>query len=172
MGGPVPYAVPKCPVCDTPANRILTLAAAELDCPLDGPHQPSFFWYQCPHPPGSVVVQIMSDRIKALMHPMSDGQAGTDLVPGDRAMVLEKHPNQFGLGIDQTPGFSCHQAGGFPPWVRIERFPCCPLCQKRMIFLAAIDSGMTPFGRLGFEGILYGFWCDACSVSCTQQQKG
>jgi len=40
-----------------------------------------------------------------------------------------------------------------------------------MMSLASIDSGLTPFGRLGFEGILYGFWCDACAISETRRQE-
>jgi hypothetical protein len=29
---------------------------------------------------------------------------------------------------------------------------------------------MSLFGRLGFTGMLYGFWCDDCSISTTQRQ--
>jgi hypothetical protein len=40
-----------------------------------------------------------------------------------------------------------------------------------MRFVASVDSGLTPFGRLGFRGILYGFWCDTDAVADTRHQR-
>jgi hypothetical protein len=39
-----------------------------------------------------------------------------------------------------------------------------------MKFVASIDGGMTPFGRAGFTGTLFGFWCDECAISTTQRR--
>jgi hypothetical protein len=101
---------------------------------------------------------------------MTDQKGGTDLIPGNLALQLEEYPFQRGYGGIALPGFSRHQVGGYPSWIQFERFPRCPICSQGMKFLVSIDNGMTPFGRLKFEGILYGFWCDECSVSCTYRQ--
>ncbi len=171
MGGSFPFGVPKCPICEKTANHILTLNATELNFDLESGHNPSFFWFQCPHPAEFLFVHFKDDGIECLMDPMTDGDVGTDLIPGDLALLLVEHPNQFGRGLEAIPGFANHQVGGYPPWVRLERFPRCPLCQKGMRFLASIDSGITPLGYLAFEGILYGFWCDTCAVSATRCQN-
>jgi hypothetical protein len=170
MGGSFPYPVPKCPFTDTPANRILTIDASQLDLDLESGYNPSFFWYESSHPPDCIYVQFTEDGIKGLMTPMTNGEVGTDLIPGELALKLEEYPFKRGRGGAATPGFSNHQVGGYPPLIRFESFPRCPICGKGMKFLASIDSGMTPFGRLGFNGILYGFWCDSCAVSCTYRQ--
>lgn len=56
------------------------------------------------------------------------------------------------------------------PHVMAGAFPHCPGCSQPMMFVASIDSGPTPFGSLGFQGILYGFWCDGCAISTTRRQ--
>lgn len=170
MGGSFPHPVPKCPVTDTPANRILTLDRSQLDLDLESGYNPSFFWYESGYPPDCIYVQFTENRIKGLMTPMTHGEVGTDLIPGELALKLEEYPLKHGRGGTATPGFSNHQVGGYPSWIRFERFPRCPVCSSGMKFLASIDSGMTPFGKLGFDGILYGFWCDSCAVSCTYKQ--
>jgi hypothetical protein len=172
MGGDFPYPVPKCPFTDIPANRILTLDPAHLDLNLDSPYNPTFFWYEGQHPPDYVYVQFTENGIKGLMTPMTEGQTGTDLIPGELALKLEKVPYKPGRSGPIYPGFSNHQVGGYPSLIRFECFPRCPLCSKGMNFLVSIDSGMTPFGKLLFNGILYGFWCDTCFVSCTHRQTG
>jgi len=171
MGGHFPHPVPKCPVTDTPANRILTLDTSQLDLGLESPYNPSFFWYESGYSPGCIYVQFTEEGIKGLITPMTDGEVGTDLIPGELALKLEEYSLKYGRGGMAIPGFSNHQVGGYPNWIKFERFPCCPVCGKRMKFLVSIDSGMTPFGKLGFNGILYGFWCDSCAVSCTYQQS-
>ncbi len=171
MGGYFPHPVPKCPVTDMPANRILTLDSSQLDLGLESPYNPSFFWYESGYSPGYIYVQFTEDGTKGLITPMTDGEVGTDLIPGELALKLEEYPIKYGRAGEAIPGFSHHQVGGYPNWIRWERFPCCPICSNRMKFLVSIDSGMTPFGKMGFDGILYGFWCDPCSVSCTYHQS-
>jgi hypothetical protein len=171
MGGSFPYPVPKCPFTDTPANRILTLDISQLDLGLESGYNPTFFWYEGSHPPDCIYVQFTEDGIKGLMTPMTDGTVGTNLIPGELALKLEEYPRKHGRGGAASPGFSNHQVGGYPSLIRFERFPRCPVCGQGMRFLMSIDSGMTPFGRLGFNGILYGFWCDSCAVSCTYRQS-
>lgn len=171
MGGNFPHSVPKCPVTDTPANRILTLDKSQLNLGLKSKYNPSFFWYESGYPPGYIYVQFTQEGTKGLTIPMTDGEVGTDLIPGELALKLEGYPLKYGRGGIATPGFSNHQVGGYPVWIRFERFPRCPICSQGMRFLVSIDSGMTPFGKLGFNGILYGFWCDPCSVSCTYHQS-
>ncbi len=85
-------------------------------------------------------------------------------------MKLEEYPIKYGRGDLAVPGYSYHQVGGYPQLMKWKSFPKCPVCGG-MKFLVSIDSGMTPFGRLGFNGILYGFWCDDCAVSCTYHQN-
>ncbi|HBE18677.1 MAG TPA: hypothetical protein DEG17_02090 [Cyanobacteria bacterium UBA11149] len=170
MGGEFPHPVPKCPVTGIPANRILTLDVSQVDLSITSGYNPTFFWYEGTHPPDCIYVQFKPEGIKGLMTPMTDGVVGTDLIPGELALKLEEYPLKHGCGGSAVSGYSNHQVGGYPRLIRFERFPRCPICGKGMRFLVSIDSGMTPFGKLGFEGILYGFWCDECAVSCTCRQ--
>lgn len=171
MGGSFPHAVPKCPVTDTAANRILTLDVSQLDLGIESAYNPSFFWYESGYPPDCLYVQFTENGLKGIATPMTDGEVGTDLIPGELALKLEEYPLKYGCGGSAVPGYSYHQVGGYPSLMRFERFPRCPVCGTGMRFLVSIDSGMTPFGRLGFNGILYGFWCDDCAVSCTYRQS-
>ncbi|MBD2504561.1 hypothetical protein [Anabaena azotica] len=171
MGGSFPHPVPKCPITDTPANRILTLDKSNLNLDIESQYNPSFFWYESGYPPNCIYVQFTENGVKGLMTPMTDGEVGTDLIPGKLALKLEEYPLKYGRAGTATSGFSNHQVGGYPVWMRFQRFKRCPVCGQGMKFLVTIDSGMTPFGKLGFNGILYGFWCDPCAVSCTYQQN-
>lgn len=171
MGGNFPYPVPKCPVTDTPANHILTLDISQLDLDLKSSYNPSFFWYESGYSPGCIYVQFTENGIKGLITPMTDGEVGTDLIPGELALKLEEYPLKSGRGGLAIAGFSNHQVGGYPNWINFERFPRCPICSQGMKFLVSVDSGMTPFRKMGFNGILYGFWCDPCAVSCTCHQS-
>jgi hypothetical protein len=171
MGGFVTGTVPSCPQCSMPAARVLTLQSASL--PYDFRSDPSFYWFACDHSTLSYInVQIRADGLKVLLGSESSQGSATTLIPGERSLLLINHPNQTGISVDISAGFGRHQVGGFPPSIRMESFPVCLLCQKPMLFLAAIDSGMTPFGRLNFEGILYGFWCNDCATSTTYNQRG
>ncbi|MCH8988022.1 MAG: hypothetical protein IIA92_04365 [Chloroflexi bacterium] len=171
MGGGYQYRVPRCPVCRVAATRILTLNSAALDIGLESGHDPSFFWYTCPHPPEFLHVRFTDQGTEGLMIPMTNGPQDGDLIPGQLSLLLQEHHNQYGSGLDATPGFGSHQVGGYPPWIRHDPFPRCPGCQEGMRFLASIDSGMTPFGRMAFYGIIYGFWCDNCAISVSQLQE-
>lgn len=171
MGGGFLGPVPKCPVCDVAADRILTLDAGTLGLELTGEVNPSFFWYQCPHPPSHVVVRVKKHGVEGLMTPMADGEERAARLPEDVSLLLVDNPSPLGFGVGMTPGYSWHQVGGFPPWVELSAFPTCPGCGHRMRFLASIDSGMTPFGPIQFSGMLYGFWCEHCSISATTCQQ-
>jgi hypothetical protein len=170
MGGQFAGGVPICAICKTPANRMLTLKASELEFEIDRTFDPSFFWINCQHPQDYVVVRFTKQGIEGILTPTSPGPAGVDLVPGELALQLEIHPNQLGYGIDVVPGYGLHQVGGYPPWLNVDRFPRCPICQKGMRYLASVDCGMTLFGELPLGGMLYGFWCERCAVSATLRQ--
>jgi hypothetical protein len=169
MGGPFAGDVPLCPMCEAPAERVLTLDSASIEFGLT--HDPSFFWYTCDC--GALdftTVQLRPDGLRAFYVPQGGPSPGGKLVPGERGMLLEPHPNQTGVSIDATGGFSQHQVGGPPRWIEPRLHPRCPLCGTVMRFVASIDSGLTLFGRLGFRGILYGFWCDTDAVADTRHQ--
>ncbi|MYW69080.1 hypothetical protein GTY65_34150 [Streptomyces sp. SID8379] len=170
MGGSYPGELPLCPVCEKAAERVLTLSAAELPFPLSA--DPSFFWYTCAcHALDFVTVKLAPTGLEVYYGPQ--GTAPEDnghVVPGERALALEPHPNQLGISLDGTGGNSRHQVGGLPRWITPAPHPRCPECGLAMRFVASVDSGPTPFGHLAFEGTLYGFWCDACHVSSVQHQ--
>ena len=170
IGGSYPYSIPMCPVTNVAATRILTLNTSQLDLGLKSPYHPTFFWYETDYPPDCLYVQFTENGTKGIATLMTNDKVGTDLIRGELALKLEEYPLKEGYGGEAIPGFSRHQVGGYPHWINFERFPRCPSCGQGMQFLASIDSGMTPFGRLGFEGILYGFWCDSCDISCTYRQ--
>ena len=169
MGGAFPGDVPICPVCQAPAERVLTLDAGSL--PFQLRKDPSFFWYTCDC--GELdftTVQIRPEGLRVFFTPQGGPSTGGTLVPGKRGLLIEPHPNQTGVSIDATGGFGRHQVGGPPRWIEPAKHPRCPGCSQPMTFVASIDSGLTPFGRLGFRGILYGFWCDVCAISDTRRQ--
>ena len=169
MGAGFGGSVPECPLCETPATRVLSLdaAATGLDLRLD----PSFFWFSCDCQALDYVYVEFKEGggIAGLMVPMTDGAPPEPIVPAG-SMLLERHPNQHGFGIEIVSGFAMHQVGGYPPWIALARHPFCPRCSLPMRFLAAVDSGATVLGPMGFDGILYGFWCDDDAVSCTTRQ--
>ncbi len=172
MGGATKGVVPSCPTCNTPAGRLLTLKSSELPFGLCSDRDLSFYWYNCKCDTLHFVnVQIIENSLKVLIGTEAE-QDGLEnkLVPGERSLVLVEHPNQSGISIDASPGLSRHQVGGFPNWVHMESFPVCLLCQKPMRFVAAIDSGMTPFGRIDVDGIIFCFWCNLCATSTTFKQ--
>lgn len=171
MGGPFQGDIPVCAVCKTPANRILTLKADKLDFEIDSSFDPTFFWINCPHPQDFVVVRFTPQGTEGILVPISHGPASQDLIPGELALDLEEHPNQFGYATEVIPGYGLHQVGGYPPWVHVSRFPRCPICRKGMRYLASVDCGMTLFGELPLGGMLYCFWCEQCAVSVTLQQN-
>ncbi|MBX9395822.1 hypothetical protein K4749_20000 [Streptomyces sp. TRM72054] len=170
MGGEHADDVPLCARCRTPAERVLSLSAAALPQKLTA--DPSFFWFTCDCDEVDVLtVGFTPDRTHVYFSPQGPAAGTARLVPGgERSMVLEQQPNQVGVSMPAIPGRSQHQVGGLPRWPSPETHPICPECGNFMPFLAAMDSGPTVFGPMGFEGLLFGFWCDSCSVSTTRIQ--
>jgi len=162
--------LPQCPICQTPATRVLTVDADSV-AGFDLERSPSFFWWSCEHVPlDYLYVAFTAGGVEGIMVELTDREPDSPIVPDDAALLLEEHPNQFGYGIDITPGYGLHQVGGYTPWIELDHHPRCARCGDGMQFLAALDSGLTMLGTMRFKGMLYGFWCAACSVSCTTQQ--
>jgi hypothetical protein len=153
LGGKAP--APRCPKCSTVAERVVTLRSGATPFPLAT--DASFYWWRCTDGPPAVTVGP-NDPLVA-----GDG----DHVVPTGALKLEPHPNQAGIAADATGGNGRHHVGGPPRQFTIEPFPRCPRCQAPMRFIVNIDAGMTPLGRVGFSGMLYGYWCAACSTSTT-----
>ncbi|QLJ02400.1 hypothetical protein HZZ00_16095 [Streptomyces sp. NEAU-sy36] len=169
MGGRYEQDVPLCARCGMPADRVLTLSSRELPYELGA--DPSFFWFSCDCDEVDILyVQFAEDGTHAFYQPQGPSAEKSRVVPGERAMVLETHPNQTGVSRPAVTGRARHQVGGLPRWPSPETHALCPGCGNFMPFLVAVDSGPTPFGPLGFEGSLFGFWCDRCSISATRSQ--
>lgn len=169
MGVRVSHRVPQCPVSLVTAECVLALDIGRLDLGLHSPHSPRFFWYEGPDPPGSVYMAFSAEGVRCLM--TGDAEPEThDIFPRPLSLELVPRPTGRGRGGPAQPGFAQHQVGGFPHFIYPERFPRCPLCGQSMPFLASVDSGVTAVAALTFQGTLYGFWCDACHVSCTVSQ--
>ncbi len=169
LGGIFPHDVPLCLRCLTPTDRVLTLAARSLPFTLS--QDPSFFWFTCDCPDlDSVTVRVTDSGLRVYLGELGAPRAEPILVPGERSLTLERHPNQSGVSLNAVPGRSQHQVGGLPRWPSVEDHPTCPECGNFMPFLASIDSGPTPFGSMRFDGTLFGFWCENCSISTTQIQ--
>ncbi|MGW0702950.1 hypothetical protein ACWD0A_27290 [Streptomyces sp. NPDC002867] len=171
MGGSYTGDVPLCADCRAPAERVLTLSADDLADNVT--KDPSFFWFSCDCDEVDIITARFDGEGNTHVYFGPQGPAGKEsrVVPGERSMVLEPHPNQIGVSLMAISGRSQHQVGGLPRWPSPDLHPICPECGNFMPFLAAIDSGPTPFGAMGFEGHLFGFWCDGCSVSTTQIQE-
>ncbi len=170
MGAGWEGALPECPICETPGTRVLTVDAGAAQLPLSA--DPSLFWFSCGDDAFDYIcVQTTSGGLEGLMVPMTDRAPQEPAVPGPSSLVLERHPNQHGVGLDVSAGFGYHQVGGFPPWIDLARHPHCPICSEPMMFVASVDSGPTLLGPMRFEGRLFGFWCDRDRVSCTMRQR-
>jgi hypothetical protein len=66
-----------------------------------------------------------------------------------------------------------HRVGGEPTWIQSPDYPACPDCQRTMRFLLQFDSLEIeggPWWLWGSGGIMYAFWCDACSLTGTLWQ--
>jgi hypothetical protein len=168
LGGRVTGLVPQCPVCETPSERVLTLEAGAL--PFELTVNPSFFWYSCAcNALDFATVQHGPER-RVFFTPAGPAGEEGHVLPKPGSLALEPHPNQVGASIDPTGGSARHQVGGHPAWIVPRPLPRCPLCQQPMRFLTSIDSGVTPFGRTGFTGTLFGLWCNTCAVATTLRQ--
>ncbi|AJT69820.1 hypothetical protein T261_8225 [Streptomyces lydicus] len=169
MGGQYEQDVPLCARCNAPADRVLTLSVSDL--PYEFSSDPSFFWFSCDCDEVDILyVQFTADGTRAFYQPQGPSAETSRVVPGELSMALETHPNQTGVSRAAITGRSRHQVGGLPRWPSPETHPLCPGCGNFMPFLVAVDSGLTPFGPMGFGGSLFGFWCDRCSMSATRSQ--
>lgn len=67
-----------------------------------------------------------------------------------------------------------HRLGGRPSWVQEADYPDCPICAKRMPFLAQLSSelpaGPGTVSGLNEDGLTYFFWCEECQVSAVTEQ--
>lgn len=173
LGGGFAGHMPHCELCFTPAAHLLTLSSQALGWTLT--RDPSFFWFQCQHHSRDdepLFVQLSetgAERLIVIELAEAKDQ-GTPFIPGEFSLLLEEHPNPIGVGRDRVPKRGLHDVGGPPNWCRIDQFPRCPICSSGMRYLATIDGGMSPFGRLQIPGALFLFWCDPCRVSATRLQ--
>jgi hypothetical protein len=161
IGGAWPAEVPLCADCGTPAERILTLSAADL--PQELSCDPSFFWFACECDEVDIItVRFIGADTQVYFNPQGPAAAEPRLVPVERSMVLTPHPNQTGVTMPAIPAATYHQVGGLPRWRSPETHPICPECGNYMPFLAATTVGRSV--------LLFGFWCDPCAVSSTRLQ--
>jgi len=169
LGGATSGSVPLCPICDTPSEAVLRLSAEALPYSLSG--DPCLFWYACGcNALDFTTVQDTGKGRHIYFGPAGEAAGNGRLVPAPCCLQLEPHPNQTGISLDTTGGFARHQVGGQPAFIKPVALPHCPSCQRPMPFVASVDSGMTPFGPLGFTGTLFGFWCNDCRVTTTRRQ--
>jgi hypothetical protein len=172
MGAGYGPSVPICPLCQRPGVRVLTLARQDLPFEVGGTADPSLFWPTCDCDAVEYLyVRFTGEGIENVVGEVGPPDDGEDWLPGRLALELLEHPNQHGRSTDAIPGQSEHQVGGYPPWVQTEQFPRCPDCRQGMRYLASVDSGKTAFGRMPFEGMLFGFWCERDSISVTFEQR-
>lgn len=174
VGGGFHGRLPCCELCGAPTGHLLTLSAGELGWPLS--RDPSFLWFQCgchDRDTEALFVQLDADGARRLVIIEFDlpSRGGRPFLLGERALALEPHPNPIGIGSDRVPQRARHEVGGPPNWCRMDAFPRCPVCSGGMVYLAALDGGMTPFGRLRIPGTLFLFWCDGCAVAATRLQR-
>lgn len=161
IGGAWPAEVPLCADCGTPAERILTLSAADL--PQELSCDPSFFWFACECDEVDIItVRFIGAETQVYFNPQGPAAVEPRLVPVERSMVLTPHPNQTGVTMPAIPTATHHQVGGLPRWRSPETHPICPECGNYMPFLAATTVGRSV--------LLFGFWCDPCAVSSTRLQ--
>lgn len=169
MGAGFEGQVPCCSKSGIAADRIVTLKKSALDFAIGGNYNPSFFWFNGETPTEGIFVQFLFDGTRSLNTPQASRE-GTNLIPTRLSLGLEEFPIQYGRGISALPGYNNHQVGGYIPKMRLETFPICPVCNKPMRLLVSIDGGPTAYGRIPIQGILYGYWCEEDSVSCTKIQ--
>ncbi|MEW6279469.1 MAG: hypothetical protein AB1758_12640 [Candidatus Eremiobacterota bacterium] len=63
-----------------------------------------------------------------------------------------------------------HRVGGYPCWIQSADYPDCPGCSAPMPFLLQLDSDLPLEDgetlMFGDSGMLYGFFCTPCRISC------
>jgi hypothetical protein len=169
MGPGYAYAVPLCPFCQTPAERLVTLDAASLpEYALEV--NPTFFWYRCNCDNGDhILVKHLTDGLEGVMTAMTKGPVISPLPAA--ALLLEPFARASIVGGPARPGAGEHQVGGFPVWIHETFFPRVPGANRSMMFLGSIDLAATPLGRTtGQPGIVYCFLDDESGIAVSLRQ--
>lgn len=169
LGNGYAHAVPLCPFCQTPAERLVTFDAASLpDYELEV--NPTYFWYRCNCDNGDhILVKHAADGLEGVMTAMTQGPVSSPLPAG--ALLLERFPRTSVVGGPARPGAGEHQVGGFPVWIHETRFPRVPGAHRSMRFLGSIDLAATPLGRAtGQSGIVYCFLDDESGIAVSLRQ--
>jgi hypothetical protein len=170
MGPSAPFAVPLCPFCQTPAERVLSLHADALGEDYELEFDPSFFWYRCTCDNGShILVRHTDSGMEGVMTAMTNGPVDSPLPPA--SLLLEPFPRTSIVGGPARPGAGEHQVGGYPVWIEERFFPRVPGTDRGMMFLASIDLAATPLGQAtGQSGIVYCFLDDESRISVSLRQ--
>jgi hypothetical protein len=169
MGPGYPYAVPLCPFCQSPAERLVTLDAKSLeDYALEV--DPTFFWYRCKCDNGEhILVKHVDGGLEGVMTAMTDGPVPSPLPAA--SLLLEAFPRASIVGGPARPGAGEHQIGGFPVWIDEIFFPRVPGAKRGMMFLGSIDLAATPLGwKTGQSGIVYCFFDDESRIALSLRQ--
>jgi hypothetical protein len=170
VGPPAQFAVPLCPFCQTPAERLLSLNADALGEDYELAFNPSFFWYRCACDNGSyILVRHTDSGMEGVMTAMTDGPVDSPLPPA--SLLLEPFPRTSIVGGPARPGAGEHQVGGYPVWIEERFFPRVPGTDRGMMFLASVDLAATPLGQAtGQSGIVYCFLDDESRISVSLRQ--
>jgi len=169
MGPGYPYAVPLCPFCQSPAERLVTLDARSLeDYALEV--NPSFFWYRCNCDNGEhILVKHVDGGLEGVMTAMTDGPVPSPLPAA--SLLLEAFPRASIVGGPARAGAGEHQIGGFPGWIDEIFFPRVPGVNRGMMFVGSIDLVATPLGwKTGQVGIVYCFFDDESRIAVSLRQ--
>lgn len=169
MGPGYPYAVPLCPFCQSPAERLVTLDSRSLeDYALEV--DPTFFWYRCTCDNGDhILVKHTGDGIEGIMTAMTSGPVPSAMSAA--SLLLEAFPRSSIVGGPARPGAGEHQIGGYPVWIDESFFPRVPGTKRGMMFIGSIDLAATPLGwNLGRVGIIYCFFDDESRIAVSLRQ--
>lgn len=169
MGPGYPHAVPLCPSCQSPAERLVTLDSGSLeDYALEV--DPTFFWYRCTCDNGDhILVKHTDDGLEGVMTAMTGGPVPSPLPAA--SLLLEVFPRASIVGGPARPGAGEHQIGGFPVWIHESFFPRVPGTKRGMMFVGSIDLAATPLGwKMGRTGIVYCFFDDESRIAVSLRQ--
>jgi len=85
-----------------------------------------------------------------------------------RRLVLSKSERGVYNAADWRIPISRSQIGGYPTWIQDAEYPKCPVCSRRMRFVAQIArEDLEEHG----EGAYYMFLCQSCKVAATSYQQ-
>jgi hypothetical protein len=165
MGPGYPFAVPLCPFCNTPAERLVTLDAQHLESyALEA--SPTFFWYRCACDNGEhILVKHTDQGLEGVMTAMTSGPVSSPLPAA--SLLLEPFPRASIVGGPARPGAGEHQIGGYPVWIHETFFPRVPGTKLGMRFIGSIDLATIP---LRGTGIVYCFFDDTSRIAVSLRQ--